>query len=330
MKSPRIHGVDLGYGLLLFMIVALGTACSQTNVLISDVKGEFNLLYDSAVAAFLFLNASLLSKKLASVPSRNVALAVRKQAAVLILAGAIQFIFHPCSFLLLLGICMFIGSYLATLSSSIVSFGLAMSVIGSIYLFTNPPGVIGDGIVENVIWVGQTIFIDGYFSILPWICFYLAGILFSRLEISQVRPIAMLVGLALIGLSFFVENQLNLELLETSNVGLLLFPKTTFLLPAFLIFGFGIGVLFWSVFVLSTQSSWMKFLGVLGSMRYSIMIFTAILEIIIQFLIEPNSPTTMIISNIVIWAIVIPVVVVWRKQFTLGPVERWFRSIFNP
>jgi len=329
MKAPRINGVDLGYGLLLIVIVALGTTCSQTNVLISDVKGEFNLFYDSAVAALLFLNASLLSKKLAAVPLRNVALAVRKQSSVLILAGLIQFVFDPCSFILLLGICMFIGSYLANLSTPIVGFILFISMMISAYLFTNPLIPPPAGYRGVSLGVVQSILFNGYFSVFPWLIFYCAGIIYSRLQLSEVKPLTVTLGIILIVASFMVEKQLNLELVNASELSVKLYPNRTFLLPAFLLFGLGASLLFWGIVILSEHTSWTKFISVIGSMRYSILLFTASLEIAIHLVLKPSTVAMMILFNILIWAIVIPIAIIWRKQHNLGPIERWFRSLFH-
>ncbi|MGB0424852.1 MAG: hypothetical protein ACPGED_11025, partial [Flavobacteriales bacterium] len=231
--------------------------------------------------------------------------------------------------LLLLGLCMFIGSYLATLSTSIVSFCLVSSMILSLYLFRNPLPQAPSGYIGTAVGVVQSIFFDGYFSLLPWFFFYCGGLVFSRLRFSQVRPLSVLLGLCMIGLSYYVDKNLNIELLNTSDFSIQLIPTATLLLPAYLPFGLGIALLFWSAFVLSAQTTWARFLSILGAMRYSILFFTTILALLMHLTLSPKTAGMMLLFNAIIWVIVIPLVVIWKKQYNLGPVERWFRSIFK-
>ncbi|NQX91871.1 MAG: hypothetical protein HRT74_07080 [Flavobacteriales bacterium] len=119
MRPSRYHGVDLAYGVLLFFIVAIGTANAQYSDL-SYFKDYYNVIFDGALGAFLFLNAFLLHKKSVSNVQHQLLRAARYRALVLLALGLLLSLIYPNNLLLLIGFCMLIGSVLCTLNTSII------------------------------------------------------------------------------------------------------------------------------------------------------------------------------------------------------------------
>ena len=329
MKIPRIHGVDLGYGILLMIVVALGTATAQLLPLADHLKDQFNLFFDGGVAALLFLNAFLMSKKALMQRDVKVISAIRKQSCILIIVGFTLNFFHPCTPILLLGMSMLIGSFLARLNTQFIALSFITCVILSLYL------VIGQNmghVTDSNFLIGgiKNALYKGYFGFIQWYPFYALGMIASRFTLTSVRAPSVLFGTIFVAIGLFIDTKYQLSLTLSSSVEeVLLRPSKTIFYPGFVFFGAGVGLIFCGIFTSAKTPVYLIPIGCLGTMRYSILILAGIVQVITTFIWPRIHIDTFIVYNIVLWSILIPACLFWKKQFSLGPVERVFRIIFQ-
>ncbi|MEO0403653.1 MAG: hypothetical protein AAF193_02155 [Bacteroidota bacterium] len=319
MKAPRYHGVDLAYGLLLFFVVALGTANAQNSELYY-FKDYFNVIFDGALGAFLFLNAFLLHKKSVSSVQHSLLRAARYRAIVILILGVVLSFLYPDNLLLLIGICMLIGSVLCQLNTSIIITVLILASLGSyvVYFAQDTVQNTSSSFIINRI---EGFLYTGKFSVLPWVCVYLVGLFCSRMFLFNNRRTSLVSGflLILIGAVSSVWNGPT-----TPSYSIL--PGLQWFFPSFLIYASGLGVLVWTLFGSKSYPKWTKPLSVVGSMRYTVLVLATFFQsIMLLFVKEP-------VMIVVIWQLVLISIIIfvfiyfWRKQYTLGPVERMFRS----
>lgn len=329
MKAPRIHGVDLGYGILLLIVVALGTATAQLLPLTDHLKDQFNLFYDGGIAALLFLNAFLMNKKALMQGDVNVISAIRKQAFILIIVGLILNLLHPCTPVLLLGMCMLLGSFLARLNTQFVALSFISFVLISLYL------VIGQNmgqVADSNFLIGgvKDALYKGYFGFFQWYPFYAIGMIASRFALTSDRGPSLLFGAIFMGIGLFFDHKYQFSLtLSSSAQEILLRPSKSIFYPGFVFCGSGIGLLFCGIFAAAKVPAFLKPIGLLGTMRYSILILASVIQVISMFIWPKMSINTFIIFHVVLWSILVPACIIWKKQFSLGPVERVFRILFQ-
>ena len=103
-------------------------------------------------------------------------------------------------------------------------------------------------------------------------------------------------------------------------------PGTHWFFPGFLVFASGLGVIVWSLFANNTSPTWTKPLSVVGSMRYSVLVIATLLQSILLLLVPEEGLVVILWQIGGISLVIFAFIYFWRKQYTLGPVERMFRS----
>lgn len=325
-------GADLLLGIFTLMLCSSLFHLAGEGAYTGIARERFNLLFDLPLAVFLFFNAVRLSFG----EQGEMAVARRKllllyQGLILSALGLFQCFFFSSSFLLLLGIILAFLSLIINLNSTFILLLFLGTFFVSHYLqFTEKLWLI-QGSKSFLLNSTGIILSRGYYSIFPWLTFTLVGVLFARIKLSFMTIIGIPLALASCLIAFYIESELN-ELFSRSNhpqlfIETLMGPS--FFLPSFLLIAIPSGMFFWySSRIFHSNSKWNPF-GLLGHMKYSILLLAGIYQIIIaMFLPRDMGTLQLFIMQSAFWLVVFPFSYFWRKHFKLGPVEQVFKRLY--
>jgi hypothetical protein len=185
----------------------------------------------------------------------------------------------------------------------------------------------------NMINLSGFLFFNGYFSIIPWSIFFLAGMQFGRLNISTkgMLPPSSIFGLTLIIASFFIQYyssplQQRFDAVEHQDS---LFLKLRFFYLAFIFYAIGLSICVVNFFIFAFKAfeskRILRFTQTVSSMKYSVLFFQIMVGLLTMAV--TNSP---IFTNKIVLAIYILIasfitfylVIMWKKRINdQGPVE---------
>jgi hypothetical protein len=340
-SSNRIFGVEVAYVIALFGMVFyifLFTIGGKTLSLLTHE--EYSLVLDFFPALFLFITGAALSITMRNnrISKRKLLAYQAKRGSVLFLIGLLMCAWWSMNIFIIVGVMMFLSQYITRLSDIALSVLLFMMIsLGVIFLMLgvphhivyNLPQLSGSG------WINLFgfIFFNGYFSILPWCTFFMAGLLFGRLKTSGlgILPPTSLVGVMMIIAALILDKygkpfqELEYNIHASESVYLQL---RVFYLP-FILYGIGLSI----IVVNACQYFGKKFenrnmtkmVQSISAMKYSILFFQVILTSIIMGI--ANSPTfnnklVLIVVAIFSSFIVFYLANLWRSKVNeLGPVE---------
>ena len=190
--NSKLVGIDFCYLLsltgTLYYIYALSFDIRMVGYL-SHYKYCFYL--DFFPAFFIFINGFAVSLSLRNhkVSSRKIMAFLRKRGFVLGLLGLLFTWIWPMNLLLFCGIVYIIGSVISQWNNNTLFILLIIILAASIsLLYAGSASYItfkGLNFNKGLYSVSGFLFFNGYFSLFPWITFFIAGILFGR---EDVRP----------------------------------------------------------------------------------------------------------------------------------------------
>lgn len=332
ISKSYYSGADILLGICTLALCSALFHLAEADAFTGIARERFSLLFDLPVAVFLFLHTVRLSFG----EKGEMAMARRKrlllyQGLILGAIGLFQCFFFDSSFLLLMGLILIFLSLIVTLNSTFILLLFLGSFFVSFYLqFTEKEWLV-EGSGSSFLNSAGILLSRGYYSIFPWTTFALAGLLFGRIKLSIMTVIGIPLALASWLIAFFVEGQLNELFTHSENPRL--FEETlmgpNFFLPSFFLIAIPTGMLFWySASVLNSNSKWNP-LGLLGYMKYSILLLAGIYQVIIaMFLPRDMEPLQLFIMQSAFWIVVFPFSYFWRKHFKLGPVEQVFKRLY--
>jgi hypothetical protein len=183
------------------------------------------------------------------------------------------------------------------------------------------------------------LFFNGYYSLLPWVVFFFAGLIFGRTDVRPkgVLPPSSALGIALIVASFLVNRYA--KILDTDSLLLrrsdLFFMNVRLLFPAFCIYGIGVSIVMLNTFIflfrkLSAPKA-LKFIQTISSMKYSVVLFYTLIGAItlsatnVEFF---SKRFALILYVVLATALTFYLPFLWRKKVTEhGPMEYIIKRI---
>jgi hypothetical protein len=126
---------------------------------------------------------------------------------------------------------------------------------------------------------------NGYFSPLPWMIFFFAGLIFGRSEIRPKGwlPPSSIIGFVMIIASYWINK--FVQILDTDALLLRRFDIRIFnirlLFPAFCVYGVGVCLIVMNAFIYFfrnlTNTAFLRFVQTISSMKYSVILFYTII-----------------------------------------------------
>jgi len=325
-------GADLLLGILLIILCIGLFHLAGINIYHGVARERFSLFFDIPLAVFLFLQAVRLSHT----EKGEIGFLRRKrlffyQGLILGAAGLLQCFVFESSLFLLLGILHLLLALIMTIGTSLVSILFIAAFFIAHYLqFTEKPWLVQGSPSPGLNILGL-ITLRGYYSIFPWICFPLAGLIFGRIKLSFMSVIGVPLSFGLVLLALFTESQLKDIFTLATNPNLFQqdLEGPNFFLPSFFLLGLAFSMGIWYLSIkLNSNKKWNPF-GIIGYMKYSILIFAGIYQVAIAlFLPKDISMQEMIVMQLAFWLVVLPFSYFWRKHFKLGPVELVFKRLY--
>lgn len=341
MRTTRLVGIDLAY-----VISLLGTMAFSLFIVIGDrliylSHEHFFPFLDVFPALFLFLNGltTTLTLRDRRISSSKLFSFTSKKGSILLIVGLLLTPVWGVNIFVCAGIFYMIAPFIVRYSTPIlVVLGIliALAAIATLnfgvltFVQFSTIELSGSGIKE---FMGFFLY-NGYFSILPWATFFLAGLVIGRshLQIKSLIGPSNMIAFVLIFSGYFVQKltanyYINREILAIEGNIFLLQHKMY--LPGFILYTTGVCFLLTNlcIYVLTNleNKKYINLLNAISGAKYSIYTLHLLLGVITIKIFTSESFSNKyvlvfyILVNIYfsIW-----VILQWKKKVTdLGPIE---------
>lgn len=341
MRVRRITGFDLIVACLLPIILyySFHLGLGQNKAVFR--RDQFHIVFDGAVAVFLFING--LTTGFATISGQSPRLMskylVRKGSLFLIMGLALSFVRVP-DFFVLLGLSSLAAAVLIPLTSTLIRVFVTILLLVSFYLYFLTDGQINIApfFGEQPIGFIKHFITSGYYAILPWMVFYFGGVLHSRRLIFRVeRPdwATTVIGLILIGLALAVEVFLSSRFHRLTDDNSAPFPvgHLHLLFPSFIIGAFGLAFILSNLALKLNRPSFndrFKVFKNFAKMKYSVLLALVIAGYFASLRIGPFENfgyRTIILFSLLVTGVTVIFSFIWLKKFSNGPVEMILRQL---
>jgi len=345
--SSRLIGIDVSYVIALMGTVLYGFSYTIGDLVQNSLTHtKFNVFLDVFPALFFFLNGFTVTLTMRDrrISNRKLLSYSGKRGSILLLTGLLFCAIWPMNILIASGMMFLLVPFIAQWNNILIRIiTLLMVVFGISLLFLDVPAhttytlpSLGGGEIYNGLGF---MFFNGYFSLLPWMIFFFAGLIFGRTEVRPRGwlPPSSVVGLSMVVLSFLVNRYA--KALDTGALLLrrsdLFFMNIRLLFPAFCVYATGLSVMIVNanIFFFRKLSSpkWLKFFQTISSMKYSVVLFYTLIGTLtmvasnVQFF---TKRIALIIYVVVASALTFYLPFLWRRFVSeKGPMEYFIKRI---
>jgi uncharacterized protein len=347
-KSGGLLGIDFAY-----VIALIGTMLSgnlfivgyRTTMLSHE---DYYVILDFFPALFFFLNGLTVALTMRDrrVSTRRLMAYLGKRGTVLLLVGFIFMKSWPMNLFLACGLMFIIGPLVAQWNNAILRGFILLLAIFAFFIInadtrTFPeygPLKLQGGHFKDFM---AFLFFNGYYSLLPWFIFFLAGMVYGR---GDVRPKGMVPPTSFFGIGFMVlavfVNQYckGIYSHDFQPNALQFFPfSIKMYLPAFVLFMFGFLTLFVNTVIYFLRNGlpfvpqYTKLIQGIAGAKYSIFGVQLIIGIIIT--------STFNLVNFMDKSVIIPlslasvfssifIIFLWKKKINeTGPMELLIKRV---
>lgn len=342
MKLKRVTGFDVAVALLvpimLYYIFHLGIGQNKGTFR----RDQFNLIFDGAVAAFVFLNGITLGLSMAlgeHIESIRKYFILRGLAFIGI--GFLVDLSGMPHIFTLLGLLSITASAFIPLSSSLLRVLTTVLLTTAFYFYfltdnrINIDAIQGGSLTHYI--AHHSVY--GYYSLLSWAPFFVGGVLFSRQLLNRhfkpgwsgVKRSALIVVVGVL-----VEIMLSQRFPNLGGEGSSPYPfmqALQFLYPSFTITAFGLSLVVANVAVAINEQSESRIKTLLknyGKVKYSVLLAALFAGWLSALLLAGNQNfgyRTVALFTLLVWGITFVGSTVWLRLFSTGPVEMLLRAI---
>lgn len=343
MKLKRVTGFDIAIALLvpiaLYYIFHLGIGQNKDTFR----RDQFNLIFDGAVAAFIFLNGLTIGLSMGSGDSlRGLQKYLLVRAAAFAGLGLLVDFMGMPHFFFLLGLLSAAASVLVALSSFLIRVFTIVLLTTAFYVyFLTDIRISIDAFEEgSVLYFLAHHLVHGYYALLSWAPFFLVGLLFSRRMFDRhFKPgwtgVSRSMFLVVVGIG--VEVLLNNRFPHLGGVEASPYPfmqPIQFLYPSFAIAAFGLCLSLGNIAAVTnndrTSRRLLALLGNYGKLKYSVILAALTAGWMASLLLAGNENygyRTVALFTLLVWGITFVGTTVWLRFFSNGPVEMLLRTI---
>jgi hypothetical protein len=345
--TNRLIGIDVTYAFALMGCVIFGFTYTIGDLVQSSLTHtKFNVFFDVFPALFFFLNGFTVTLTMRDrrISNRKLLSYSGKRGSVLLLIGLLFCAVWPMNIFIASGMMFLIVPFVAQWNTILLRIlTLLIIVFGVSLLFLDVPThtvyslpSIGGGEIYNGMGF---LFFNGYYSLLPWGVFFMAGLIFGRSEIRPrgILPPSSLVGIALIAFSLLINRyakalDTDALLLKRSD---LFFVNIRLLFPAFCLYGIGVSIFLLNLFIFMFRklqsATLLKFFQTISSMKYSVILFYSLIGFItisatnVEFF---SKRAILLVYVILATTLTFYLPFLWRKKLTeQGPMEYLIKRI---
>lgn len=333
--------MDIAIALILPFVVYYGIYLDLGQNRDVFPRAELHLLLDGATAFFLFALAVSTGLSISTGSGlKGLQRYLLKRGLFFLLLGGLLSIIWPTNIFILLGACSLISALIIPLNSTFLFFVAAMVVIVGVALnqFGNAKISLDPWDDNLPMSLVKHIATDGYYAVVPWLFFWLLGIIYSRGDFFSKRgkELRSMFGLVLlligIGIEFIFENWIL-----SSSAPQHPFSRESIFdlhLPAFIFGASGLSIIVFN-FIMSyyeklPTNAMGDFIRYFGKMKYSILAAQGIVGGILGFKLvglETYGAYSVIGMGIIGTVIGGLVSYFWTKRFGLGPVVKVLKML---
>jgi hypothetical protein len=295
-RSFGLLGIDIAY------IIALCGTLFSASFFVNGGRmfmlnhEQYFLVLDFFPALFFFLNGLTVTLTMRDkrISSRRLLSYLGKRGSVLLIVGAIFMAIWPLNVLFASGVFYILAPLFANWNNIILrtlSLAVAICAILMVNLDVDTNVTFSSLDLQGLRFSNlfSFFFFNSYYSILPWICFFLFGMLYGRndLRLKGILPPSSLFAIFTIGVAFFVQYYSAAFYTEGDKTEYLhIFPFNVRLyMPSFIIFGLGAATLLLNTLIYLFRRDLDKQIvrriqGISGS-KYSVVFFHLIFSVII-------------------------------------------------
>lgn len=339
--TNRLLGIDFAYVLTILGIIIYSFTFTIGDLLLSGLAHDsYYIFMDIFPAVFFFLNGLTVTLTMRDrrISSRKLLGYLGKRGSVIFLIGLAMCTFWPMNIFIPCGLMYFSAPYIAQWNTQIIRVLIVMLVMLSItLLYLDVPTYIeytmlalqGEGFID----LGGFLFFNGYFSILPWFIFFLAGLLHGRVDLRPRGwlPPSSIIGVVLIVLTYFAHvysKKMDTDGESFLRVGPFLLNIKTYL-PAFVCFATGVSIVgvnfFIFIFRKFDYKPVLRVVQTISSMKYSLLFFHMVIGGITLSASNEQFFTKKIILTIYVFVASLASIwltLMWKKRVNeLGPME---------
>ena len=346
-SASRLIGIDVTYVIALIGCVLYGYTYTIGDLIQNSLSHtKFNVFFDVFPALFFFLNGFTVTLTMRDrrISSRKLLSYSGKRGSVLLAIGLIFCKIWPMNIFVASGMMFLIIPFVAQWNNVLIRvITLLTIVLGISLLFLDIPThttytlpSLGGGEIYNGLGF---LFFNGYYSLLPWIIFFFAGLIFGRTDVRPKGwlPPASVIGLVLIGAGFLVNRYA--KILDTDALLLrrsdLFFMNIRLLFPAFCLYGIGVSIVLLNGFIFFFRKisapTFLKFIQTISSMKYSVVLFYTLIGVItltatnVEFF---SKRFALVLYVVLATTLTFYLPFLWRKKITeQGPMEYIIKRI---
>jgi positive regulator of sigma E activity len=340
-SSNRLIGIDVSYVIALIGSVLYGYTYTIGDLVQNSLTHtKFNLFFDVFPALFFFLNGFTVTLTMRDrrISNRKLLSYSGKRGSVLLITGLLFCGVWPMNIFVASGMMFLVIPFVAQWNNILIRIITLLTVVfGITLLFLDVPAhttytlpSLGGGEIYNGLGF---LFFNGYYSLLPWVVFFLAGLIFGRTDVRPKGwlPPSSIIALLLIGGAWLVNRYA--KVLDTDALLLrrsdLFFMNIRLLFPAFCLYGIGM-----SIFILNAAIFFfrklnapglLKFVQTISSMKYSVVLFYTLIGVItltatnVEFF---SKRLALILYVVLATVLTFYLPFLWRKKVTeQGPME---------
>lgn len=345
-RSSRLTGIDLAYVISTIMCLVIGFFFVSGNRMHFLGHLHYFPAVDIFPAWFFFLNGMTLTLTMrdSKVSQRKLISFNTKRGTVLALVGLVFCFIWPLNVVFIAGFFYMLAAYIARYSNAIIRLFSALCfvlAVGFLSFMEVRASVVftgfsleGSGLKDLVSFV----FFNGYYSVFPWIIFFLAGIIHGRGHV-QVRGMlapSNLLYVVWILLSLLVQSFCHgvFQDKEELFVGNYFPLNHKLFMPAFVVFGIGCCGLLSNACIYYLRKiekgKFIQWIEETASLKWSMLTFQMILGAISISAFNPVFKTKWGIAGFIVINVLL---IVWfvrfwkRKINVLGPTEWLMKRI---
>ncbi|MFM7728950.1 MAG: hypothetical protein ACKO7B_19790, partial [Flavobacteriales bacterium] len=211
--SNRLIGIDVAYTISLIGCVLYGYAFTIGDLVQNSLTHtKFNVFLDVFPTIFFFLNGFTVTLTMRDrrISNRKLLSYSGKRGSVLLLIGLIFCAIWPMNILIASGMMFLVVPFVAQWNNVLIRVITLLTIVFGISLLyidvpthtTYSTPSLGGGEIYNGLGF---MFFNGYYSPLPWVVFFFAGLIYGRTEIRPRGwlPPSSIVAIGMIVISFF-------------------------------------------------------------------------------------------------------------------------------
>jgi uncharacterized protein len=340
-RSSGFLGIDIAY-----LIALMGIICSLTIFTIGSKiglldHGSYFVFFDFFPALFFFLNGLTITLTMRDrrVSSKRIVSYVTKRGSILFLLGLVFVTLMPMNMLLVCGLFYFLVPFFTDWNNIILRIIALLLAVASVLLLNLDVQARAVFFPFELQGLGFRhlfgfVFYNGYFSLFPWIAFFVLGMLHGRgkIHVAGILPPSTFFAIFFIVISFYLNDFLDSVYgSERSNItGIVNIVSKKFYLPAFYLFTYSSIIILLNILMFAFQGVVLtgksRNIQYIVASKYSVLLFHALFITLIIALFSKvifYKTWLLLVTTCIVLIVSFAATLFWRKRVSENTPVEW-------